>query len=241
MPVDIDFKDILFMPCVLPKFSKCDELVEDFNKEFTPITAQAFESQRLLEPTKNYAISKPKSDLTPSQVDVIEYIHKYLPFSDLVNVKIHHMRRQGSIHIDFVEPKHNRELYEHNKANEPCGYRMVIQGNRQGDLAIITNDQVIKQPRLPIDTDWYVISHTGTAHANTRYVDNRYILFCHGWVDPQKNEELLSNSLERYSYPSDENDSIVSSFEHGYDPNWLQPTTTILDSRLYNDNNTDNK
>ena len=33
---------------------------------------------------------------------VIDYINKYLPFSDLINVKLHHMRRQGSIHIDMA-------------------------------------------------------------------------------------------------------------------------------------------
>ena len=233
----IGFKDILYMPVDLPKFDMCNELVADFNKEFTPHSAQAFESQRLLEPNKNYGISKPRADLTESQAAMLEYINEHLPFTDLVNIKIHHMRRQGSIHIDFVEPKNNKELYKHNKKNEPCGYRMVIQGSRQGDLAIITNDHVIKQPILPEDTDWYTIRHTETAHANTKYVDDRYILFCHGWIDPQKNEELLNKSLSKYK---NVDNAVVYGFEHSYQDDWIQPskdTGMIIDKRLSKDPN----
>ena len=231
MTVDIDFKDILYMPVDLPKFDMCNELVADFNKEFTPHTAQAFESQRLLEKSIDYAISKPRSDLTVSQTAVLEYINEHLPFSDLVNIKIHHMRRQGSIHVDFSTPKHNKELYNHNKENEPCGYRMVIQGSKQGDLAVITNDHVIRQPTLS-DSDWYVISHTGSAHANTKYVDDRYILFCHGWIDPQKNEELLNKSLSKYK---NVDNAVVYGFEHSYQADWLQPSKDagmVIDNRI---------
>ena len=108
----IGFKDILYMPVDLPKFDKCNELVADYNNELTSHSAQAFEVQRLLERNKNYGISKPRADLTESQTAILEYINEHLPFTDLVNIKIHHMRRQGSIHIDFVEPKHNKELYK---------------------------------------------------------------------------------------------------------------------------------
>ena len=237
MTVDINFKDILYMPVDLPKFHMSKELVADFNNQVTPYSAQAFEAQRLLEKTENYAISKSLNDLTESQTAMLEYINEHLPLSDLVNIKIHHMRRQGSIHIDFVEPNHNKELYKHNKENEPCGYRMVIQGSRQGDLAIITNDHVIKQPILPEDTDWYVISHTETAHANTKYVDDRYILFCHGWIDPQKNEELLNKSLSKYK---NVDNAVVYGFEHSYQDDWIQPskdTGMIIDKRLSKDPN----
>jgi len=209
--MQVDYKDILFMPVDLPKFDQCDQLVADFNNEFSAHTAQAFESQRLLETTPDYGISRVRSDLTPSQNAAIEYIQRYLPFTDLVNIKINHMHRQGGIHIDMAEPKRNKELYEHNKLNEPCGYRMVIQGNRYGDLGVVTDDQVIKLPTQPQDTDWYVIQHTHTKHANVRYVDDRYILFCHGWMDKDKNEELLQRSILKY-----QND-IIYKFDQWHD------------------------
>lgn len=195
---NIDYTDILWMPLDLPKFNRCDELIEDFDIQFVHHTATAFEVQRLLEANPNYGISKPRTDLTSSQFAMLDYCNEYLPFSDLVNIKIHHMHMQGGMHIDFNEPKNNMELYKHNKENEPCGYRMVIGGTKQGDLAVINNEQEII-PSLPDDTDWYVISHTGTVHGNTRYVDDRYILFCHGWMDKEKNEELLSRSLIKYN------------------------------------------
>ena len=208
---------ILYMPVDIPKFHMKQELIADFHKEFTPHTAQAFESQRLLKTTKNYATSEPRDDLTESQTAVIDYVNKYLPFSDLINVKLHHMRRQGSIHIDMVEPEANPELYQHNKENEPCGYRMVIQGSRHGDLAVITDDQVIKMPVLPEDTDWYNISHTGTPHGNTRYVDDRYILFCHGRMDIEKQKALVKQSYNKYK---DVPGAIVYRQEHTYTDDW---------------------
>ena len=43
---------ILYMPVDIPKFHMKQELIADFHKEFTPHTAQACESQRLLKTTK---------------------------------------------------------------------------------------------------------------------------------------------------------------------------------------------
>ena len=89
---NIDYTDILWMPLDLPKFNRCDELIEDFDIQFVHHTATAFEVQRLLEANPNYGISKPRTDLTSSQFAMLDYCNEYLPFSDLVNIKIHHIK-----------------------------------------------------------------------------------------------------------------------------------------------------
>ena len=149
----MNYNNILWMPIDLPKFDRCDELIKDFDVQLLPHTATAFEAQRLLEGNPNYGISKPRTDLTSSQSAMLDYCKEYLPFSDLVNIKIHHMHMKGGMHIDFVEPKNNMELYKHNQENEPWGYRRVIGGSREGDLAIRKNEQESSTTQRD-DTDW---------------------------------------------------------------------------------------
>ena len=104
------------------------------------------------------------------------------------------------MHIDFGDPIKNPELYKHTQEHEPCGYRMVLQGTKFGEVAVSRNDEIIV-PRMPEDTDWYAISHTGTLHGTPSNIDDikdRYVLFVQGWVDKEKNTELISRSLEKY-------------------------------------------
>ena len=77
---------------------------------------------------------------------------------------------------------------------------MVIQGTKSGEVAVTRNDEIII-PTMPEETDWYAISHTGTLHGTPENIDsieNRYVLFVQGWVDKEKNIELISQSLEKY-------------------------------------------
>ena len=136
----MDFKDILWMPIDLPVFDKKDELVKEFKTDFTA-DAKSYDvrGQLFLEHSNNYAISKVKEGLTYSQNDLIEYCKTNLPFTDLVNIKIHHITTSGmKMHIDFGDPD-------------------------------------------AID------------------IDDRYVLFCMGWIDKEKHKELINRSIDKYS------------------------------------------
>ena len=195
-------EDILWMPVDIPKFDRCQELIDDFTIDWeTNKPEYDVRGQLFLNKKSNYEVSTPKDGLTSSQLAVIEYCKKYLPFTDYINIKIHHIQTTGmEMHVDFGDPTKNESLYEHTQENEPCGYRMVIQGTKSGEVAVSRNDEIIV-PRMPEDTDWYSISHTGTLHGTPSNIDDikdRYVLFVQGWVDKEKNTELITRSLEKY-------------------------------------------
>lgn len=186
------------MPLDIPKFDKCDELIRDFSID---MVFKDIRGQLLLHKVPNYGISTPKDGLTSSQLAVIEYCKKYLPLTDLINIKIHHVETTGlRMHTDFGDPIKNPELYKHTQEHEPCGYRMVIQGTKSGDVAVSCNDEIIV-PIIPEETDWYCINHIGTLHGTPKGVtleEDRYVLFVQGWIDKEKHTELISKSIDKY-------------------------------------------
>ena len=194
--------NISWLPIDLPKFEYSQEVVEDFKKSktFMPLRG-GFEALRLTTKTsENYGIEQWRPDLSESQCKLRDYIDEHLPFDQLINIKIHHPTRtrpDDQFHYDFVSPDKNPELYEHNKNVEPCGYRLILQGHRTGELRVIANDKSIV-PVMPMDTDWYVLGHTNTAHSNIGYPEDRYIVFCHAWINKEKHQELLERSLVKY-------------------------------------------
>jgi len=195
-------KNILWMPIDLPRFESSRAVIEDFKqaKTFMPL-GSIFEALRLTTKTsENYGVEQWRPDLTASQSKLADYIDKHLPFDHLVNVKIHHPTRtrpDDQFHYDFVSPDKNPELYQHNKNMEPCGYRLILQGGRTGELRVIAEGKSIV-PVMPMDTDWYVLGHTNTAHSNIGYPEDRYIVFCHAWINKQRHTELIERSLEKY-------------------------------------------
>ena len=199
----MDFKDILFMSVDIPKFDRCQDLIDDFTIDWETGKAEYdVRGQLFLNKKSNYEISTPKDGLTSSQLAVIEYCKKYLPFTDYINIKIHHIQTTGmEMHVDFGDPTKNPELYKHTQEHEPCGFRMVIQGTKSGDVAVTNNNDEVIVPRMAEDTDWYAISHTGTLHGTPSNIDNikdRYVLFVQGWVDKEKHAELISKSINKY-------------------------------------------
>jgi hypothetical protein len=199
----MDFKDILWMPIDLPVFDKKDELVKEFKTDFTA-DAKSYDvrGQLFLEHSNNYAISKVKEGLTYSQNDLIEYCKTNLPFTDLVNIKIHHIKTTGmKLHIDFGDPEKNTEMWEHTNMHEPCGFRMIIKGTKSGDMVVNVDDNNIV-PVMPDETDWYAINYTECLHGSNPVstdIDDRYVLFCMGRIDKEKHKELINRSINKYS------------------------------------------
>jgi hypothetical protein len=190
-------KNLFWLPLDLPKFEYSNEIIADFKGKFIPANASAFLAQKLTEDGPPYATSKWRNDLTESQSKLKEYIDMHLPFDALVNIKVHHPHRKGTLHVDFAVPRDNLELFKNNKENEPCGYRLVLSGERSGDLTI-KNSSGDQYPKLPNDTDWYAIGSTNVLHSITHSCPDRYIIFCHGWINREKHDLIISKSLEKY-------------------------------------------
>lgn len=190
-------KKLHWIPADLPVFDNKQGIIADYTKDFIPEKAKVFWAQKLTEEIDGYHKVGWKSRLTENQKQLASYIDSNLPFDNLVNIKIHHPRIMGDMHIDFAEPHRNKELFLQNRSMEPCGYRMVLAGNRKGDLGVKTSKGIV-YPELPESTDWYIIGGTQTPHTHVVVNPERYIVFCHAWINEEQHNQILKQSLEKY-------------------------------------------
>jgi hypothetical protein len=193
-------KNLLWVPADLPLYTDRQMLIDNYIQEFqNPVIAKAFASQPFTETVKDYKKSKFKESYKDSHQSLFNYINQHLPFDDLVNIKIHRQIKEGKAHIDFSSPEKNINLYENNNINEPCGYRMVINGVRKDQLYIYKSSGEKLYPVLPETTDWYILGHTNTLHGLQGVDFDRHILFCHAWINKEKHSAIINRSLEKYS------------------------------------------
>lgn len=191
---------LLWIPADLPLFADKAELLNSYQVDYVnEKKARAFNSQQLTKHTDNYGISVYKDKYVESHKCLFDYITDHMPYTDLVSVKIHNQARQGKTHLDFTVPGNNMDLYNHNHELEPCGYRMVIAGTRQGHLYIEQRDGTRIFPTLPESTDWYILGHTNAPHGLEGVDADRYILFCHAWINEEQHNQILKRSIEKYS------------------------------------------
>lgn len=194
-------KRLEWLPIDLPEFSGTGSIVDLFQEEYVPEYAQRFSSQSLTVKKADYAATGWRPDLRATHQDLFDYIDHCLPFQELVSIKIHRSRASGNWHRDFMRPERRPDLFANNAANEPCGYRMVLQGERQGSLELRVQTggvtEVIR-PVMPDTAQWYALGHTCTWHSQVGYLPDRYILFCHGWIDAQRHREIIERSLAKY-------------------------------------------
>lgn len=197
-------KTLLWTPIDFPQFTKDqkDSFFTNYKKDYLGVTASAMESQmfttRLTE--NRYSVSEFNESYRETHGFLFDFVDKHLPFDQIINIKIHRQYRDASsIHIDFAKPDENPLLFENNKVTDPCGYRMVIAGSRQGALHVENSSGERIYPLLPETTDWYCIGSTNVRHAVQKLDEGRMIIFTHGWINAEKHKEIIDRSLEKYS------------------------------------------
>jgi hypothetical protein len=195
---------LLWTPIDIPQFTQeqKDVLIKNYTKDYTSDTAKAMESQSFTERLYDcrYSESKFKDEYCKTHQFLFDFILEHLPFDKLINVKIHRQYRDSTkSHIDFVNPTDELDLFKNNSANEPCGYRMVISGSRQGPLHIENSKGEKVFPELPSTTDWYAIGSTNVLHSVKVLDPGRMIIFAHGWINEDKHADIIDRSLNKYS------------------------------------------
>lgn len=127
--------------------------------------------------------------------ELVKWIEQF-PFKSIRNIKFNIQKSEVQPHIDFSRPHVAPDLYQNNKLNEPCGYRVLLKGTRQGNLYILKNNEKV-YVNMPDDTDTYVLRHTGTIHG-VDFEPGRQVLFLHFEINAEEHIKLLEQSFNKY-------------------------------------------
>lgn len=135
-----------------------------------------------------------------SDIALIRYpnLCKYisnLPFVNISNIKINIQKEAAIPHIDFVSPEQGQDLYQNNVNNEPCGYRILVNG--KSDAVKIHKDGKVYTCNMPSDTDLYVIDSSSVEHSVDQDYE-RVTVYITGFIDKSKHNQLIDNSLKKY-------------------------------------------
>ena len=136
------------------------------------------------------------SDYTKQHLpELVKWIDLF-PFISIRNIKFNIQKADVTPHIDFTKPKENVELFENNKTNDPCGYRVLIAGSRTNSMYIVHKGVKI-YTTLPEETDVYVLRHTDGIHG-VDFEPGRQTMFFHFEIDQASHNKLLAASYNKY-------------------------------------------
>lgn len=154
--------------------------------------------------------------------ELVDYVLKHFPFKGIVLFKLVRANTDVKPHVDdnyvdFLGPSKDynlitQEFRDHQLNTEPCGYRMVIAGDRgslyltDGAPSVIDGKLVYgeitkrEDTYVPEDTDCFALKTYGSMHGvkKTAEDDNRLLLFVVGWLDEQRHKELVERSYAKY-------------------------------------------
>ena len=190
-------KKLIWCPIDIPKFPYPDF---DLPSSSTRWAYWDFKKITKKESKSNYAISEIESIIYEEYPDLIEWINLF-PFKTIRNIKVNTQIEDCGTHIDFryerCKTDADKELWNNNSINEPCGYRTLISGSKTNMQYAIHNGEKI-YTTIPDDTDTFVLNSTTLLHG----VDaepGRKLLYMHFEIDTSANEKLIQSSLEKYS------------------------------------------
>ena len=208
-----------YIPLDLPLFEYKDKVLNNF----APDTDFYFWSEEYITVRDR---SIPFHDAMPIldvHHDLVTYVKEHFPFKDIVLMKLVRTNRDVKPHVDdnYVDydgPSNDyntisQEFRDHQLYTEPCGYRMIIAGDRkslyltdggptvtEGVLTYGVPTQHIPT-EVPTTTDCFALQSYGSMHGvkKTENDDNRLLLFVVGWIDKDKHDTIINRSMEKYS------------------------------------------
>lgn len=119
-----------------------------------------------------------------------------LPFEKITRIFYKTQRVAVGPHVDVMtQMKLDPNEYDHITSNEPCGYRIVINGSIDKLQVLIDGEwRIAHLPKTPI---CYLINST-TLYHKLDHDPTRETIYIRGWVNRQKHENLISKSLEKF-------------------------------------------
>ena len=188
-------KKLIWCPIDIPKFP-----YPDFDLPSSSTRWAYWDFKKIAKKDSNYAIAEIESIIYEEYPDLIEWINLF-PFKTIRNIKVNTQIEDCGTHIDFrykrCKTDADKELWNNNSINEPCGYRTLISGSKTNMQYAIHNGEKI-YTTIPDDTDTFVLNSTTLLHG----VDaepGRKLIYMHFEIDTSANEKLIQSSLEKYS------------------------------------------
>jgi hypothetical protein len=209
-----------FLPLDLPLFEHKKEVLSEFNGD---IKFGYWHEEELTVRDRNTPFGDPMpftERAYQKYPELINYITTYWPFDSFVYVKLLRANRDVQPHVDgnFVDDKGpvgnyntiTQEYLDHQLLTEPCGYRMIINGNRSSLYLCDTYDPTYKKKDwsdiekkycvVPDSTDCFVLRTNNSPHGVDHIEDDndRLLLFAIGHLNIDKHNELLRRSMQKY-------------------------------------------
>lgn len=188
--MSIILDDILWILIDIPKFP-IDNFILD-----TDTSWAYWNFIKLTESTRKYQPSEIKFSVKEKYPRLIEWLNLF-PFDQLSNVKFNIQSTNNvNPHVDFHAPNEGKYLYNNNVMNEPCGYRVILSGERTNKLYIMTN-RGKEFVTMPYETDVYVLGQTNCLHGVDSEI-GRQTLYLHGYINSEKHSTMLKKSWNKY-------------------------------------------
>jgi hypothetical protein len=181
LPIDIDLPNLEF-----PKL---------LNTHSDIMGASFWTYEQLLD-AKSDSLLPWRKDLDSIRESYKNIISK-LPFETLENVRLSIQSKIVKPHIDVSDETKNKSLenYKNYLDNEPCGYRIVVSGDRSALKLIVKEDIVTAE--LPSIPCVYLINSTTCQH----FVDQdigRKTVYIRGKVNAIKHKNMIEKSLDKF-------------------------------------------
>jgi len=200
-----------FLPIDIPIFEHSEEIYKNF-KPIRTHTNWDVEPVTMGDQSLPLGNRRPLGDTHPK---LVEYIQKYLPFDDVYNLEIFRILpscMEIKEHVDnsYLVGDTNSsndnmhitpEFMEHQLDTEPCGYRIMLYGDRN-TLYYRVNDNIV-YTKLPDETNSYVLQTYNAPHGvHLSNIDRipflRTVVFVLGKLNIKKHLELIDKSVNRY-------------------------------------------
>lgn len=149
--------------------------------------------------------------------ELLDWIDTYFPFEYKFYVRLARSTGNVAPHVDgnYVNAPHphhmtiTQEMFDHQRANEPIGYRFVVSGSRDTlymcknyDYSKDMNDQPKHFCTIPDETDAFLINNCTQPHGvdvKEGVDDDRIVGFVLGKVLEDKHRELIERSSNKYN------------------------------------------
>jgi hypothetical protein len=202
----------------LPKFQHKQKVLD----EFAPDTDFYFWGEEYITIRDRTIPFHDPMPIQPVHTELVEYVAEHFPFTGVVLMKLIRANRDVKPHVDdnyldYDGPRKDfnaitREFRDHQLNTEPCGYRMIIEGDRKslyltdGEPTVIdgklTYGEVTQHipTEVPESTDCFALKSYGSMHGvnKTENDDNRLLLFVVGWLDTDRHTALIEKSVGTY-------------------------------------------